>query len=268
MYGFHLSINKIKDNYIIDEHINKYIKYNCKTIQLFKEDYDLIKDNILLNNFEEIVIHSSFIINICNYESYYTRKLLEKEIKFCLKNNINYYILHMGVKMKNMDEKTAIKNMFNMLLYINKKLKLYKNNKFNLCLELLSGSKNDLLFELSTFSKFYHLLLKNPFLNNIKVCLDICHLYTSGINFNNIKLIKKFIKDVDNYINWSNVKVIHFNNSFYDFNTKLDKHDNLNSGKIKLKYLLLLFNFFLKINKIIIFELNDIDINLKSLNLI
>lgn len=267
MYGFHLSVNKIKDINIIEENINKYINYNCKTIQLFKEDYELIKDNILLDNFE-IVIHSSFIINICNYESYYTRKLLEKEIKFCLKNNIKYYILHMGVKMKNMVENNAIKNMYNMLLYICKKLKLNKQKKFNICLELLSGSKNDLFYEFNTFSNFYNFLLKNNYLKNIKVCLDICHLYASGIDFNKNNIISKFIKDVDKYIKWNNVKVIHFNNSFNDFNTKLDKHEDIDKGKIKKENMIKLFNIFIKMNKIIIFELSNIENNLKSLNLI
>lgn len=267
MYGFHLSINKIKDNTIIKEYINKYIKYKCETIQLFKEDYELVENDILINNFE-IIIHSSFLINICNYNSYYTRKLLEKEIKFCIKNNIKYYVLHMGVKMKNMDEKTAIKNMYNMLIYICKKLKLNKNKNFNLCLELLSGTKNDLFYELNTFSKFYNLLLKNNYLKNIKVCLDTCHLYASGIDFNKINEIKKFIKYVDKYIKWDNVKVIHFNNSFNDFNSKLDKHEDIDKGKIKKENMKILYEIFKKMNKIIIFELREIEDNLKSLEII
>ena len=102
----------------------------------------------------------------------------------------------MGVIMKHMDKNTAIKNMFNMLLFISKKLKLYKLSHFNLCLELLSGSKNDLFFTLSSFSKFYNLLLKNKYLKHIKVCLDICHLFVSGVNFNNINSLNNFFINV------------------------------------------------------------------------
>ena len=267
MYGFHLSIKKIKDNSIIENYLNEYKKYKCETIQLFKEDYELIKDNIILNNFE-VIIHSSFLINICNYDSYFTRKLLEKEIKFCLKNNIKYYVLHMGVKMKNMEEKTAIKNMYNMLIYICKKLNLNKEKEFNLCLELLSGSKNDLFYELNTFSKFYNFLLKNNYLKNIKVCLDICHLYASGIDFNKRKTITNFIKDVEKYIKWSNVKVIHFNNSYNNLNSRLDKHEDIEKGKIKKENMKILYDIFKNMNKIIIFELKDIENNLKSLEII
>ena len=265
MYGFHLN-NKKDENDNIGEKIQKYNKYNCKSIQLFLDNYDKIKDNLLLNNFE-IVIHSSFLINICNYDSYYTKKLLEKEIKYCLKNNIKYYILHLGVIMKKMDEKTAIKNMYNMLLYICKKLKL-NNKDINICLELLSGSKNDLFYKLNTFSKFYNILQNNSFTKNIKVCLDICHLYASGINFNNSNIITKFIKDVEKYIKWDNVKVIHFNNSYNNLNSRLDKHENINEGKIKKERMKELFKIFMKMGKIIIFELNDIENNLKSLEII
>lgn len=262
MYGFHLNS---KNNKFI-ENIDIFNKSNCNTIQLFLDDYYKLKDNILLNNFE-IVIHSSFMINICNYNSYYTRKLLEKEIKKCLKNDIKYYILHIGVIMKKMDKKTAVKNMYNMLLYICKKLNL-NNQNFNLCLELLSGSKNDLFSDLVSFSKFYNLLLNNKYLHNIKVCLDICHLYADGYDFNNKSLLHNFIKNVDKYIKWDNVKVIHFNNSFNDLNSKLDKHSNIYDGKIKTNNMIYLFNELNKLNKIIIFELNNYEKNLKSLKLL
>ncbi len=66
--------------------------------------------------------------------------------------------------------------------------------------------------------------LKDP--SKIGVCLDTQHSFASGIKLS--ELLNKF----DSIIGLKYLSVIHLNDSKSDFNSHLDRHENLTEGKI------------------------------------
>lgn len=265
MYGFHIRTKK-QDIINITKNIQELVINDCKLIQIFGDEFDKLI-NVINDNNLNIILHSSFNINISQpFVPYsYTVRLVMEEIKLCLLNNISTYVLHCGVIMKknNMTKDMAKNNMFKLLYFVSRRLKLYNIHKFNVCIELLAGSENDILYDITEFSKFYDKIKNNKYMKNIKLCLDTCHIFASGYDIRTITNTKKFIKYVDNLIGIGNIKLIHLNDSIYDFNSRKDQHADIGDGKIgssSLKYIFKYFND-RKIN--IIFECpGDIKYNL------
>lgn len=253
MYGFHLN------NY--DEETKKLLlDNNCQIYQCFIKEYKKLKE---YQPELKPIIHGSFFINLSSdlVSNFY---ILDREIKFCLKNNIQYYVLHIGKCTRKMNIPTdkCINNMLKLLKRICKRYKLYNNNKFNLCLEMLSGEDNDLLYSIKDLNKT---LFKNHhyYFKNLKICLDTCHVYASGVDISTIEGFKKYINEINESFGLNHIGVVHLNNSTFELNSRKDKHADFDKGFIKIDTMVYMFNYFKdnSINNII--ELKDIMHNIK-----
>lgn len=267
MFGFHLKENTLNE-------INKLRKYKCNLIQIFPDELEEVNFILTKNKITDLnyIIHSSFIINISQPfrpKSYTTLKCIE-EIKESMKYNVLGYVLHVGIVRKKikMTQQQAFNNMVNILIYISKFFKLHKNNKFTIYLELLAGSENDIIYNLIdqnnylSLKYFNDLTNKNKYLKNLKYCLDTCHIFASGVHLDKKEGFQKYILDFNKYIGIDKIGLIHLNDSFYEFNTKKDKHEILSKGYIgkNLKYI---FEIFYKLKIPIIIEVGNIDENMK-----
>ena len=267
MFGFHLKENSLNE-------INKLRKYKCNLIQIFPEELEEVNLILTKNKIKDMkyIIHSSFIINISQpfrNKSYTTLKCIE-EIKESIKYNALGYVLHVGIIRKkiNMTQQQAFYNMINTLTYISKFFELHKNKNFTLYLELLAGSENDIIYNLTDKNKhlslkyFNEFINKNKYLTNLKYCLDTCHIFASGVHLDKKEDFQKYILDFNKYIGIDKIGLIHLNDSFYEFNTRQDKHEILGKGYIgkNLKYIFKIFN---KLEIPIIIEVGNVDENMK-----
>ena len=62
------------------------------------------------------------------------------------------------------------------------------------------------------------------------VCLDTCHLYSSGYDI--VNKLDEFLAKVDDIIGLKRVKAMHLNDSKTEFNSKKDRHEMLGKGSI------------------------------------
>ena len=267
MFGFHLKENTLNE-------INKLKKYKCNLIQIFPDELEEVNPILTKNKITDLnyIIHSSFIINISQPfrpKSYTVLKCIE-EIKEAMKYNSIGYVLHVGIVRKKikMTQQQAFNNMVNSLTYISKFFDLHKNKKFTLYLELLAGSENDIIYNLIDDNKhlslkyFNDLISKNKYLKNLKYCLDTCHIFASGVHLDKKEVFQKYILDFNKYIGIDKIGLIHLNDSFYEFDTRKDKHEILGQGFIgkNLKYI---FEIFYKLKVPIIIEVGNVDENMK-----
>lgn len=256
-YGFHLSEFN-------EETKNILIKSKCKIYQCFIDEYDdLIKYQPELKP----VIHCSFHINLASPKLFYTYQLLKKEITFCLQHDIKYYVLHIGKcsKKYNLPISICINNMYRVLKKICIKKKLYKNKHFRICLEMLSGENSDILYNIEELNKT---LFKDNhyYFKNLRVCLDTCHVFASGLyNLETKKDIENLFKKINDSIGLSKIGIIHLNNSVHPFNSKKDQHANFDEGCIPLDSMIYLFQRFKDLNKDVIIELKKYNHNLDLL---
>ena len=256
-YGFHLSKydEKIK---------NDLIKSKCKIFQCFIDEYDELKQ---YQPELKPIIHCSFYINLSSPNLHFTYYKLKQEINFCLQHDIKYYVLHIGkcTKKSKLPISECINNMFRVLKKICIKKKLYKNKNFNICLEMLAGEDNDILYNLEDVNKTLF-KDKHYYFKNLKVCLDTCHIFASGVyKMENEKDIKIFFDKIEKSIGLNKIGVIHLNNSLHPFNSKKDQHADLNKGYIPFESMIYLFQRFKTLNKEIILELKDYKYNLDLL---
>lgn len=267
MLGFNIKDVKLNE-------LNKLKKNNCNLAQVFPENtkqlYNLINEHKLKDI--NYIVHSSFLINISqtfNKQSYTVIKCIE-EIKEALKYNALGYVLHSGVIQTKhyTTQQQAFTNMIKTLLYISKYFKLDKNDKFTLYLELLAGSENDIIYKIDDTNKYLSLnffnkiIQKYPSLNNLKYCLDTCHIFAAGYDIKTSVGFKQFLEDFDKYIGLNKIGLIHLNDSYYDYNTRKDRHAILGKGFIG-ENLKNIFITFYKMNIPLIIEVKDITKNMK-----
>ncbi|PIP51690.1 deoxyribonuclease IV [Candidatus Berkelbacteria bacterium CG23_combo_of_CG06-09_8_20_14_all_33_15] len=84
----------------------------------------------------------------------------------------------------------------------------------------------------SKFEEIEYLISKTKDKSRIGVCLDTAHSFASGYDLSNPE---KLLKNFDNIIGLKYLKAIHLNDSKTDFNSNVDRHENIGKGKIGLE---------------------------------
>jgi deoxyribonuclease-4 len=214
--GFHLCDNLY--TCIIDA---KKKNYGC--LQIFLPDPRFTINKIIKKHNMIIFIHASYLLSFCNplksKESIFSQKELIYALNTSVLLNIKGVIIHMGRGKSNCKEN-----------YINNIIYVLKNSHSSSVLILETGASvgneiNSSLHEL--FILFSN--IKKHYPNRIKICIDTCHVWSSGYNIKSLySLIKK-------EIGWSNVACIHLNDSKNKKGSKIDRHADIGTGYIPLK---------------------------------
>jgi deoxyribonuclease-4 len=202
-----------------------------------KEPHE-IKKFIKNNNFS-LVIHSPYIINLASklelnkrvldISDSYVIQLLIHELKIAHTLGAIGCIVHCGKYTKQTIEE-GLFNMKNTLVFIiNEIIKLKLNSK--IILETSCGQGTELLSNYNDFLDFYNSFTKEQ-KEYFKICIDTCHVWSAGYELNDIYEITK------NNNNLNDIAVIHVNNSKNPKNSKLDRHEYLEEGLIKLENIL------------------------------
>jgi deoxyribonuclease-4 len=68
--------------------------------------------------------------------------------------------------------------------------------------------------------------------SRIKFCIDTCHIWSAGYDIGTKKGSKKFLESFNKLFGYASISCIHFNNSMNDLGSHIDRHANLEHGKI------------------------------------
>ena len=194
-----------------------------------------------------IFIHSSYKINIgsdiiLNKNGFFSNsfELFQNEINYMKKFKLNNIIIHTGKNKGNIFTKEhVLNNMYNFIKYS------LDTFDINIILETSSGQGSETLSNLEDFIKFILKFKNHNKYKNLGICIDTCHIFQAGYDLNNsttIKKIHKMFRPIENKI-----KVIHLNDSYYEMGMKIDRHENIGEGYIKVDKLK---KFISKYNKI------------------
>jgi deoxyribonuclease-4 len=177
------------------------------------------------------------------------------EIKKGYEINARYFVLHLG-KSLDIDINIALNNMYSSLLYISNKL---KDIDIKILLETSSGQGSEMCIKLEDLSKFMNKLLKNKnkhISEKFGICIDTCHIFNAGYDLNNG--IIEYLNEFDEKIGLKNIKLIHLNNSKNIVNSRLDRHENLEYGKINISAIKEFIKFAKKLDIPFILETPDL----------
>jgi deoxyribonuclease-4 len=240
----------------IGVHLNSY-----QNIITFYKKYNLINVNDILyiqimfnssiikeiKNLQKLsvnyIIHSSYSINLAKIWNKYSSHIhqLIYEIKLANRLKSKFIVVHVG-KYMNLSKQVASNNMLSALLYVHKKTLKYKN--IQILLETPAGQGTELFYKLQDFADFFKKLNTHPDINiknRFGICIDTCHLFSSGYSINT-----QLITKINKLLNLDNIKLIHLNNSSNILGSKKDRHASIESGYIPTKDLKLFSKYYIE----------------------
>ncbi|MBI4009190.1 deoxyribonuclease IV [Candidatus Roizmanbacteria bacterium] len=189
---------------------------------------------------DPVYFHASYLINLADEERIgsLSKLSLIAELSIAPKLRIRGSIVHLG------SFKTKLEKNSSQLLH--GRIKVVVNN----IKEILSKSQNSSYFiiensgnrkigqdltEIATITKQVND-------DRVRICLDICHLYSAGYDLSSAKKLKAFFLAFDKLIGLEKLEVIHANDSRDPFNSGRDRHENIGKGTIPLEAFKLLLN--------------------------
>lgn len=240
MIGIHI---KTKHFTNLNQSLKYASKIGCTHIQMFNEDIpsDTNLKTLIKKHDLQLVIHSPYIINIAapyDKNNWRTKYFL-MEVENSIKNGAFGIVVHLGKRLKN-DIESAYTNMYNILERICKKYK----DKIEIYLETTAGQGTELCYKLEDLQVFYDKIKNNENMQQVKICLDTCHLFAAGYDLKTKKSVNAFLKKVDETIGLDRVGLIHLNDSLNDINSHKDRHTNIGNGYIGLTGLKYIYEYF------------------------
>lgn len=245
--GIHIRLDNT-----LTECIEKATRLELNTFQSFfiknsgdyirPDDHDIKEFLYLRKNFNDIFVHGSFWVNLCNTQEYNLR-ILKKEINLAKKLEYTHIVLHPGSAKEFQNKMEGIDLLAGRL---DKILKQEKNIK--IVLENTAHAKYTVGSDLRDFK-----ILQDKLDNQLLYCIDTAHAYSFGYDIATES--HTFIHDVDKYIGLENVVLIHLNESMESLGSRKDKHGTPGEGKIGIQGLQNFINNEAFIDKPIILEL-------------
>jgi len=202
------------------------------------DSYHMISDDfqkLCTTNKCSTVIHSSYTVNLAkepkdgkrvlDLKDCYWVKLLLGELEVSDIIGSIGVVVHVG-KYTTQTHENGVKQMSNTIKYIISQMK-EKQMKSKLIIETPAGAGTELLTNVDDFIQFFNDFSVSE-KKHLGMCLDTAHIWSSGYDINDYySLVCKS--------NEKDILVVHFNNSKKDQGSRVDTHDNIFDGKIKLK---------------------------------
>ena len=191
--------------------------WDSKSIIKFKQSVEEHKDL----SFENIVVHSCYLINPCSKNTNVRRKSkirFIKEINLCDTLNVKNYVFHPGVL------KDTQKGLQYTLDLINDATSDTKN--VTILIENMTGT-NKLC---QTWQEVEWLLKRVNNKKRVGVCLDTAHCWGAGESKG--MCMDTLLDDYDKIIGMKHLKAIHLNDSKVAYGSNKDRHEDILKGKI------------------------------------
>lgn len=254
LYGYHINddINEIFNE------IDLAKERKCNLVQLFvipnkfNDIYKKLKSYLEEKNMH-CVVHASYTINLAQNWDKYSWWIIRFIDEIRVANQINAFgiVIHMG-KQKDLTFPEAINNMYTSLLHIYNEI---KDLNIKIFIETPAGQGSELCYNINDYLNFCSKLMKNEKFNDkFRMCLDTCHIYSSGYDIKNLEKIKELFYLIENRIGLKYIGLVHLNDSKTPLNSNIDRHEQLGKGTIGEKSLLVFSSFLKKENIPIILE--------------
>lgn len=225
--GVHLSIAGGIENVFVEA---RRLKINCFQIFLSSPRVWNVKepepDQIIffkeqVKDYKFCNIHAPYLLNFATenvklFNDSVARAV--KDMKIMNSLGINYYVVHPGsspVKSGLKRVKQAVKDVFE------------KVSNGVILIENLSGEKNDVGKNMDEI-----LEITDGFRDKVGICIDTCHLFSSGIDIRKVEELDKFYEFLVKNDLKDRLKMIHVNDSKKGLGSNIDRHEHIGMGEI------------------------------------
>ncbi|MDR2789625.1 MAG: deoxyribonuclease IV [Campylobacteraceae bacterium] len=196
-----------------------------RQIELFKKRLDEVE--ILPKH---ILPHDSYLINLGHPDKTQRQKSFEAfldEVKRCEELGLEKLNFHPGSHLKEISEEECLENISECMNEV-----LRQSRGVTLIAENTAGQGSNLGY------RFEHLafLLQNSIdKSRTGVCIDTCHLFTSGYDIRKKEIYEKTMQEFGNIIGFEYLKGMHINDSKVKFQSRVDRHESIGKGELGLE---------------------------------
>lgn len=183
-----------------------------------------IKDFIELKKaikIDPVYFHASYLINLANNDrvGQLSKQSLKHELNIASTLGVKGSIVHLGSFKDNAKEYTAI------VANIQEILASTPQNTFFMIENAGNNKIGKTLEEIALIKK----AVDDP---RLKVCLDTCHLYSSGYDLSTKTKLDDFLESFDSLVGIEHLELFHFNDSRDPLESGRDRHENIGKGTV------------------------------------
>ncbi len=174
---------------------------------------------------KHILPHDSYLINLGHPE----KEALEKsrdafldEIQRCEQLGLDRLNFHPGSHLKKVSEEVCLDTIAESINWA-----LDKSSGVTAVIENTAGQGSNLGYR---FEHLAHIIDKVEDKTRVGVCLDTCHMYTSGYDIASETEFVKVFEEFESLIGFNYLRGMHINDSKKELATRVDRHHSLGKG--------------------------------------
>ena len=235
LIGFHVSIAGS-----IDLAVDRALQAECTTFQLFTRNprswnyKPLVEDEARTfgekrakAGFKSVVVHMPYLPNLGSPDKSVIKKSrasLTAEVDRCGKLGVDYLVAHLGSHMG----KGTMVGTRNVAEACNEALDA-NPNETTILIENTAGQRNSVG---GRFEELRMILDGVKQQDRVGVCLDTCHVFTSGFDISTPAGVGEMLRLFDEIVGLRRLKVVHINDSKGALGSNLDRHEHIGMGRI------------------------------------
>ncbi|MDY0264136.1 MAG: deoxyribonuclease IV [Sulfurospirillum cavolei] len=178
---------------------------------------------------KHVLPHDSYLINLGHPEREAREKSLQAfldEVKRCEALGLDKLNFHPGSHLKQISEEACLE-------YISAAMNdvLRQSESVTLVVENTAGQGSNLGYKMEHLG---YLMEHSIDKERVGVCIDTCHLFTSGYDIRTEECYSETMEKFDTIVGFKYLKGMHLNDSKPDLGTRVDRHESLGKGKLGL----------------------------------
>ncbi|MBF0110499.1 MAG: deoxyribonuclease IV [Magnetococcales bacterium] len=177
----------------------------------------------------DVLPHDGYLINLGNPDDAAREKSLAsfiEELERCRQLGLVYLNFHPGSHLKKLSVSACLSRIAES---INRALDA--TSGVTAVIENTAGQGTNLGH---TFEQIAELIVQVEDTSRIGVCLDTCHVFTSGYDLRTPEAYRATMKLFDQVVGLGHLKGMHLNDSKPDLGSRVDRHESLGRGKLGL----------------------------------
>lgn len=220
------------------------VKIGCEAIQMFaknqtqwlakpysEENVRGFKENLAQSGLRAVVIHDSYLINLCANDPAILKKSLDAytdELERAEILGVPYVVMHPGSHLGK-GEEWGIACLAEHLNEIHART---GKSKVATLLETTAGQGTNLGY---SFEHLARIREKVAVKSRIGVCADTCHMYSAGYDLKTESGYQDLWKRFDDVVGLENLKAFHLNDTKKALGSRVDRHDHIGQGQLGLE---------------------------------
>lgn len=186
---------------------------------------------------KHVLPHDSYLINLGHPDVEQRAKSLNAfidEVRRCELLGLDKLNFHPGSHLKQFSEEECLRTISDSMNEV-----LRQTQNVTLVVENTAGQGSNLGYKMEHLS----FLMENSIdKERVGVCIDTCHLFTSGYDIRDEQSYKQTFEKFDTIVGFKYLKGMHLNDSKPDLGKRVDRHDSLGRGKLGLEPFRLMMN--------------------------